>query len=94
MDFPAEPWGIVSMFGWADIVKSGVIVTDVTLARLLNGDAKTNPVRMKRKNNFSGILKNYTYSTVWLRVVFSARLNLSVVSAYQFESPFDNSYVD
>ncbi len=65
MDLPAEPCGIVSMFGWADIMKSGVVTADVTLAQLPNGTAKTNPVNsMKRKNNFIRILKNYTYSTV------------------------------
>ena len=73
MDFPAEPCGIVSMFGWADIVKSGVVAADVKLAGLPNGTAKTNPVNtMKRKNNFIGILTNYTYGTAELRVAFFA----------------------
>ncbi len=92
MVFPAEPCGIVSMFGWADIAKSGVIVADVTLARLPIGAAKTNPVNsMKRKNNFIGILKNYTYGTVQLRVAFFAGLNVSVVSVYPigFRDPWD-----
>ena len=71
MVFPAEPCGIVSMFGWADIVKSAVVAADVTLARLANGTAKTNPVNsMKRKNNFVRILKNYTDGTVRLRIAF------------------------
>ena len=79
MVFPAEPCGIVSMFGWADIVKSGVAAADVTLARLAIGTANTNSVNsMKRKNNFIGILKNYTYGTVQLRVAFFAGLNVSV----------------
>ena len=65
MDFPAEPCGIVSMFGWAVIVKSGVVAADVVAVQLPDGTANTNPVNsMKRKNNFIGILKNYTYSTV------------------------------
>ena len=65
MVFPAEPCGIVSVFGWADIVKSGVVAADVTPVQLPNGAAKTNPVNsMKRKNTFIGILKNYTYGTV------------------------------
>ena len=59
MDFPADPCGIVSMFGWADIVKSGVVAADVTLAQLPNGTAKTNPINsIERKNNFIRILKN------------------------------------
>jgi len=83
------------MFGWADIAKSGVVAVDVTLARLPNGTAKTSPVKnMKTKNNFVRILKNYTYSTVRLRVAFFAGLNLLVVNAYRTESPFDNSFVD
>jgi len=61
MVFPAEPCGIVSMFGWADIAKSGVVAADVTLAQLPIGTAKANPVNsMTRKNNFIGTLKNYT----------------------------------
>ena len=65
MVFPAEPCGIVSMFGWADIVKSGVVAADVTPVQLPDGTEKTNPVnRMKRKNNFIMILKNYTDGTV------------------------------
>ena len=79
MDFPAEPCGIVSVFGWALIVKSGAVAADVTAAKLLDGTAKTNPVNtMKRKNNFIGILTNYTYGTVQLRVAFFAGLNVSV----------------
>ena len=73
MDFPADPCGIVSMFGWADIVKSGVVAADVTMGQLLDGAAKTNPVNsMKRTDNFIGILKNYTYGTAELRVAFFA----------------------
>jgi len=65
MDFPAEPCGIVSMFGCADIVKSAEDAGGVTLVELPDGTAKTNPVNsMKRKNTFIGILKNYTYGTV------------------------------
>ena len=82
MVFPAEPCGIVSMFGWAVIVKSGNVAADVTLARLPNGTAKTNPVKsMKRTNNFVRILKNYTDGTVRLRIAFLAGLNVSVASA-------------
>ena len=79
MDFPAEPWGIASVFGWADIVKSGVVAADVTMGQLPDGAAKTNPVNsMKRTDNFIGILKNHTYGTVQLRVAFFAGLNVSV----------------
>ena len=79
MDFPADPCGIVSMFGWADIVKSGVVAADVTPVQLPDGAAKTNPVNsMKRTDNFIGILKNYTYGTVQPRVAFFAGLNVSV----------------
>jgi hypothetical protein len=87
MVFPAEPCGIVSMFGWADIVKSGVVAADVALARLPNGTAKTNPVNsMKRKNNFIGFLKISTYGTVQLLVAFFAGLNVSVVSVSKLSS--------
>jgi len=87
MDFPAEPCGILSMFGWAVIVKSGVVAADVKLAGLPNGIAKTNPVNsMKRKNNFIGILKNYTFGTIQPRGSFFAGLNVSVVSVTQFNS--------
>ncbi len=73
MDFPAEPCGIVSVFGWALIVKSGAVAADVTAAKLLDGTAKTNPVnRTTRRNNFIRILKNYTYGTAELRVAFFA----------------------
>jgi len=79
MDFPAEPCGILSMFGWAVIVKSGVVAADVTMGQLPDGAAKTNPVNnMKRTNNFIGVLTNYTYGTVQLRVAFFAGLNVSV----------------
>ena len=79
MDFPADPCGIESMFGWADIVKSGVVAADATPVQLPDGAAKTNPVNsMKRTDNFIGILKNYTYGTVQLRVAFFAGLNVSV----------------
>ena len=55
----------MSMFGWADIVKSGVVAADVTPVQLPDGTAKTNPVNsIKRKNNFIMILKNYTDGTV------------------------------
>ncbi len=65
MVFPAEPCGIVSMFGWAVIVKSGAVAADVTPIQLPDGTAKTNPVNsIKRKNNFIVILKNYTDGTV------------------------------
>ena len=65
MVFPAEPCGIVSMFGWAVIVKSGVVAADVTPIQLPDGTAKANPVNsIKRKNNFIMILKNYTDGTV------------------------------
>ncbi len=79
MVFPAEPCGIVSVFGWADIVKSGVVAADVTMGQLPDGAVKTNPVNnMKRTNNFIGVLTNYTYGTVQLRVAFFAGLNVSV----------------
>jgi len=79
MVFPAEPCGIVSVFGWADIVKSGVVAADVTMGQLPDGAAKTNPVNnMKRTNNFIGVLTNYTYGTVQLRAAFFAGLNVSV----------------
>ncbi len=61
MVFPAEPCGIVSTFGWADIVKSDDGAGGVRLAELPGGTAKTNPVnRMNRENSFIEILKNYT----------------------------------
>jgi len=88
-----EPCGIVSVFGWADIVKSGVVAADVILAQLPNGTTKTNPVNsVKRKNNFIETFKNYTYRTVRLRVAFFAGLNVSLVSVYPIEFLCDDSY--
>ena len=61
MVFPAEPCGIVSMFGWADIVKSGDVAAGITLAGLPDGTAKTNPVdSIKRKDTIIGILRDQT----------------------------------
>jgi hypothetical protein len=61
MVFPAEPCGIVSMFGWADIVKSGDVEAGITLAGLPDGTAKTNPVNsIRRKNTIIGVFKSHT----------------------------------
>ncbi len=93
MDFPAEPCGIVSMFGWMDIAKSAEDAGGVTLAKMPDGTAKINPVNsMNRKNNFMEILKNYTYGAVQLRVAIFAGLNVSVVSVTQLGSYSDDSY--
>jgi hypothetical protein len=92
MVFPAEPCGIVSTFGWADIVKSADIAEGVTLAELPDGTAKASPVnRMNRENSFIGILKNYAYGTVQLPAAIVG-LNVLVVVVTQLTSFFDDSY--